>query len=80
MSDSINATRDLNGRNQCCGNCRFFTRWDGTFVGECFWDTPVPAHVHRYGSALMIDQPGYDFGEECPAWENGTPKRWPDRP
>lgn len=73
----INANRDINGRNQCCGNCRFFTEWDETVLGICSWDTPLPAHVRRCGSDLRIDHPGHDFGEECPAWEKGIPKSFP---
>jgi hypothetical protein len=64
---------------QCCGNCRFFTHWDRTPYGICSWNLPTPAHIRRYGSALMVAQPGHDFGEDCPAWEKGTPKVSPTK-
>jgi hypothetical protein len=27
----------------------------------------------------MVAQPGHDFGEDCPAWEKGTPKISPTK-
>lgn len=60
---------------QSCESCIHFKKWEGTLIGECIWDKPTPSHIRKYGTTMKVpktndlDRGGYDFGEDCPAWE-----------